>query len=242
VLDPSGGIATGEDAAEPLTDSERAKVRALIASLPLDALHAAGDSSLPANTRGVVRVDVHFHDGRYTNAAVAGYARGADNLPLITWIGAVNELADQTLFRTRFKRLAVAFDANAVRSIELETLGCYGPCSHYRVTFTNANAATIDGRCTATSSIPFARVLEASAGVRYLLPHYASNTIDAFGARITVWLLDGTSYTSEGYASKDWDDYFLVAETRLDQIVRDAAWSPPLNSPGCHGVLGHRVR
>jgi hypothetical protein len=241
-LNTSGSVASAspfEGESEPLTAEEQAKVHALIADLPFDALQKADGMSLPANAAGVVSVEVFFSDGSHMAASVARSARGSDNVQLSAWIRSVNELADGTLFRTRIARLRTALASRAVRSIELETLPGYGPRGRgYRVRFTDADVATITGACDSTAPIAFARVLDASQLVPWLLPHYTTNTIDASGARITITTADGSSFVSEGAASRDWDDFFRVTEIRLDQIVRDAVWVPSIDGAACRRMVG----
>jgi hypothetical protein len=214
----------------------------LIAQLPLDEMRKARDTApLPANTTGLVFVEIIYHDGTRENAAVPQSFPRRTTQGLGEWIGSVTSLSDAVLFRSRVERLQTALQSNTLRSIELQTLPSYGPAGRgYTAVFTNADVATIAGACEAKSRVPFARVLAASVNLPWLLPQYSTNTIDASGARISVELLDGSSFSSEGYASNDWDQFFLIMETRLDQIVRDAVWTPTLDSPACRRMLGLR--
>jgi hypothetical protein len=134
------------------------------------------------------------------------------------------------------------FRSGTLRAIGLEARGCYGWCPIYLVTFASDGNATIHARgphCDvhAKAVVPFRRVLEAagSAGAAALRPTYPIKAVDTFGARITLATAHQV-FVSDGPDSTGWSPEFLATESRLDQIVRDTNWSPPLDIPRCSGV------
>lgn len=143
---------------------------------------------------------------------------------------------------SRWSALADAFRRGGLRTIALEARGCYGFCPTYLVTFASDGNATIHARgrnCDvhARAVVPFRRVVEAarSAGAAMLRPSYPARAVDTFGARITLATAHQV-FVSDGPDSTSWGPEFLATESRLDQIVRDTNWFPPLDIPRCSGV------
>ncbi len=139
----------------------------------------------------------------------------------------------------RRKALVDAFARNALRSITLEALGCYGTCPSYVVRFFADGHMTFEDkrigcRETATAYLPFARVTEAArfAGAVFLRRRYDVRAIDTFGARITLTTTKNT-FVSDGPDVQGWDPRFLATYSRLDQIVRDTTWSPRISVESC---------
>jgi len=129
-----------------------------------------------------------------------------------------------------------------LQSVTLETLGCFGACPHYRVEFFSNGRASIDlgpGVCEASATVPFGHIVYAVRRAPWLLPDYPTGGVsDGFGARISLQMSDGATYISAGLSEYTWDRVFGSTESRLDQIVRDTRWSPPIDRMPCLRALG----
>jgi hypothetical protein len=142
----------------------------------------------------------------------------------------------------RARAIESAMRGRLLQSVTLETLGCFGTCPPYRVEFFSNGRASIDlgpGLCKASATVPFGHIAYAVRLAPGLLPDYPTGgVIDGFGARISLQMSDGTTSISAGLSESSWDRAFAITESRLDQIVRDTRWSPPIDRRPCLRALG----
>jgi hypothetical protein len=207
--------------------------------LPLPVIHwfeHTLDISVPTQ---VASMHVHFRDGRYENVLVP-IDGGASDPALIALGRQVESIAlgaRYEMLKERHEAIASGLRENTLRFIRLETTPCMGTCIAYSVTFLPNNSARIDARgphchVVAGAAIPFSRVRTASYGGANLLPFYPRKWTDSPGSTITF----GTAhkqYASDGTDSMVWTAAFREVRGRLDQIVRDTQWSPPLDFTRC---------
>ena len=134
----------------------------------------------------------------------------------------------------QYNRLEDALKRNTLRWIELTTTPCYGNCPSYKVRFLPDGTATMrvfthQGARAATARISFARVRRAVAqvNVRALAASYPVRSVDTPGAVLT-FATSHDRFSIHGADSTTWNNAMTDVVARLDQIVVDATWSPPL--------------
>lgn len=126
-----------------------------------------------------------------------------------------------------------AIRRNGLERVRLERTACFGQCPAYTVDFRRTGAQIVEYKngCVIRSraDVPLERVRYAllAANASFLEPQYPLRAIDTPGATITIVTSEGT-YAASGGDATSWGPIFASAVQRLDQIVVDAAWSPPL--------------
>ena len=226
---------------------DRRAAQEAFSSLPLDQLHHAPHLPELKAPATVVNVAVLFRDGRWEQAPVPLGQLGYDGISgLQRWTEFFAFRATAVVMNDRWRALSDAFQRYGFRSIGLEYAGCYGWCPAYAVTFASTGIATIRDRgprcdVRAKAIVPFRRVLEAaaSAGAARLQPFYPIRAVDTLGARITL-VIAGRVFVSDGPDQTSWGSEFVATQSRLDQIVRDANWTPSLDLRRCAGSPGLR--
>jgi len=160
--------------------------------------------------------------GLAPDAAVRAYVR--------LMIGAITYSA----FEPRREAIREALSGDTLSSARLVRGPCYGSCPSYTVDFTRDNQALIVdgyGRCQvqARARVPFERVREAllESDAAALEPAYPLISVDTPGATIVLRTASAT-YSSNGPDATAWGAPLRAAVERLDQLVLDTAWSPPL--------------
>jgi len=214
-----------------------------IDSLPLDELRQANPPPPFVGPATFASIVVSYRDGRYQQVPVPvdpGMFAGTRRLS--QWMNTFAFEATEVLMKDRWRVLADAFRRGSFRAISLEARGCYGWCPIYLATFNSNGTATLHARgprcdMRAKAIVRFRRVLDAvrSGHAATLRPAYPIQAVDTFGARITLTTAHQV-FISDGPDSTSWGPEFLATESRLDQIVRDTKWSPPLDIPRCSGA------
>lgn len=124
-----------------------------------------------------------------------------------------------------------ALRANALASVEVKRTGCFGMCPNYDALFKSDGSATLVQRGCPTryATVPFDRVRTAlfESGAELLAPRYPYSTEDTPGATIML-SMKGRTITSEGADAASWGPEFAETIARIDQLVADTTWSPPL--------------
>lgn len=137
------------------------------------------------------------------------------------------------VLRRRQSDLTDALREDAIRSVELRRTGCFGNCPAYRVRFRRSGPSdllVIGPRCAVRSaSVSFERVRAAlwEGGATYLEPSYPRMWVDSSGASLAISTQKET-IRSEGPDSMSWGPEFSGTVARLDQLVLDTPWNPPL--------------
>lgn len=141
--------------------------------------------------------------------------------------------------RERQTDVTDALRDDTVRFVELDRTGCFGNCPAYHVRFRRAGwseLSMIGSRCAVrTATVSFERVRAAlwEAGAQYLAPRYPRMWVDTAGASLTISTPKET-IRSDGPDSMSWGPEFSITVARLDQLVLDTPWTPPLPPRNLH--------
>jgi hypothetical protein len=213
-----------------------------ITYLPLDEFRHAFTISTLTGPATMVGVWVAYRDGSHEHAAIPigkvsynGISRMQNWTEFSAW------QATLVVMHDRWYGLMHSFQRSAFSSIRLESRGCYGWCPVYSVAFASDGIATIRDRgprCdeTAKAGVPFREVLDAASlgGAGRLRPYYPVEAQDTFSASI-ILVTPKKIFVSEGPDRTSWGSEFLATQSRLDQIVRDAVWTPKIDLRRCAG-------
>ncbi len=132
------------------------------------------------------------------------------------------------------KRLA---NLRELALVEYDAKGCYGTCPAYAVRFypdAHATISTFDpltrGRVDARAMVPFTTIVHVLQTCQFteLRTRYRLRTADVFGASLHLRYRDGFTFDSEAPDESQWSDQFGQIAARLDQVVLDTQWTPPL--------------
>ena len=132
------------------------------------------------------------------------------------------------------KRLA---NVAALTMVEYDAHGCFGTCPAYAVRFHADGHAEIDdfdvltrARVNARADVPFATIVHVLQTSQFteLQRRYRVRVVDVFGAGLHLRYRDGFRFDSDAPDRTEWSDEFAQIAARLDQVVLDTQWTPPL--------------
>jgi hypothetical protein len=216
--------------------------------LPLGTLHTFAHKLDIIGPTNVVSLIVGYANGAYENVAVP--VNGGTSEPELAALGRqVESVADSArylLLRDRGHAIERALRENSLRSIQLEMTACMGTCPAYTVIFSSDGTAKIRDRgpgcdTSARASVPFHRVRDAAGAGAWLLPYYPRKWTDTPGASIT-YAAARFQYVSYAPDEMEWTSRFRGVASRLDQIVRDTQWTPPIDLARCARLSPIRTR
>ncbi len=204
--------------------------------LPLGALERCAALNLPWTSEDHAALFVTLLDGRALRCQVpaSGPVRGASPEAAVrayVRLGA-REYYDAALAPPRnAPARAVALDPLDGGTLTRTAGFCPGPAYTFRVARDGAATIVTPRRCGINSRahIPFDRIRDAlfAANVGHLEPSYPLRSEDTAGATLSLDIASQT-YVSKGPDDMSWGPVFRDAVERLDQIVLDTNWSPPL--------------
>jgi hypothetical protein len=223
-----------------LSADEPSAFQAALDSLPVDAVVSCASRHDDIETNDYLTVTIALQNGRayVCHETAAGPTHAHQHVPDDVKIRAfVDSVGWGIYLRTSASRRAAierAIRTNTVQAVELTRSGCYGTCPVYDVTFLPTGSARIVygiARCRiqARASIPFERVRDVlfETGAEWLQPSHPLLSVDTSGATIAIATAQGR-FVSGGPDSSSWGPELQSLIDRLDQIIVDADWSPPL--------------
>ena len=235
-FDRSGSYAIDPDTDAPVRGSARGMVEDAFKHLPLADV-ARCPRARTATDMDNLTIVVHLRGNRalYCNEPASGSDNdahsAADRLRAYAKFQAA--AIYNAALRERQIDLTNALRDDTVRFVELDRTGCFGNCPEYHARFrrTGASALSLTGpRCAVrTASVSFERVRAAlwEAGAQYLAPSYPRMWVDTSGASLIISTSKET-VRSNGPDAISWGPEFSRTVARLDQLVLDTPWNPPL--------------
>jgi hypothetical protein len=222
-----------------LPADEPSGFRAALDALPIDAVVRCASRHDDVEAPDDLTVVIALQCGRayvcHETAAGPSHAQyPTDAVKIRAFVDPVGWGIYQRTLASRRTTIERALRTNTVQAVELTRSGCYGTCRAYDVTFLPTGTARIVygiARCRihARASIPFERVRDAlfETGAERLQPSYPLLSIDAPGATVAIATPSGR-FISSGPDANAWGPELRRLVDRLDQIVVDTDWSPPL--------------
>jgi len=186
-------------------------------------------------------VTLVLDDGRYRSIDVPQPERGrrpaSGDALLQSWIIDTEAGAAKRLAVARARMTARLGDVGNLASVEFDANGCFGDCPAYVVRFYPSGAATLDGADFPGSpvhvhraTVPFNRIndLLVSVSFAHLERSYPIHGVDMFGAAFALRYRDGFRYDVKAPDETSWPPQFNALFARIDQLVLDTRWTPPL--------------
>lgn len=186
-------------------------------------------------------VTLVLDDGRYRNIDVPQPERGrrpsSGDALLQSWIFDAEASVAKRLSVRRARMTARLGDVGNLASVEFDANGCFGTCPSYVVRFLSNGSATLTGGAgpgspapTHRATIPFERVGDLLTSVNFasLERSYPIHGEDMFGAAFALRYRDGFTYDVKAPDETSWPPQFNALFARVDQLVLDTRWTPPL--------------
>lgn len=203
-------------------------------NLPLNEISRCAKPSLTQMDDIYLSVQLRDHTRRTCQITASGTWRGTSPEIRVRQFVALN--LNGVYFEALLPRrtaIHAALRDNTLTSVEFTRTGCLGDCPSYDVVFSSDGNATFSERgCPKRSGlVPFDRVRTAlwESNAALLAPSYPHNAVDTPGASIAL-SIGRRVITSEGRDAASWGPEFTHALERLDQVVADSTWNPPLSS------------
>jgi len=168
------------------------------------------------------------------------YDTTASDVPrLRTWVNIVdNSSVGMDRLRAQHTWMTRLTDYPAMRSVEVQRIGCYGSCPRYDVTFGRDGIARMRYWLfpkasespvvhEATASVDFSRAVRLIRESQFwtLQPHYPLRWIDTEAAKLVI-RYDNFTFTVDAPDSTTRSAALNRIIDRVDQLVEDVQWQP----------------